>query len=70
MAFRLDDAAIKRLAGRKQFFVTPYGRGAWISMWADAPVSWRLVRELVLRSYRLVALQRMIAALESTSRKQ
>ena len=70
MAFRLDDAAIKRLTRRKHFFVTPYGRGAWISMWADAPVSWRLVRELVSRSYRLVALQRMIAALESTSRKR
>ena len=70
MAFRLDDATIKRLTRRKQFFVTPYGRGAWISIWIDAAVSWRLVRELVVRSYRLVALQRMIAALESASRQQ
>jgi predicted DNA-binding protein (MmcQ/YjbR family) len=64
MAFRLNDPDIERLTRRKQFFVTPYGRGRWISIWADTPLDWRLVRDLVLRSYRVVALKRMIRALE------
>lgn len=64
MAFRLDPADVKRLLKRKGFFVTPYGRGLWVSMWTDGPVDWRLVRGLVFRSYRLVALKRMLAALE------
>ncbi len=68
-AFRLDQTEIKRLTRRKQFFATPYGRGRWISIWADTPFDWHLVRDLVVRSYRLVALKRMIVALEGTTRK-
>ena len=69
IAFRLEHADIERLTRRKQFFATPYGRGLWISLWTDVPVNWHVVGDLVLRSYRLVALKRMIAALESTSRQ-
>ena len=69
IAFRLDQADIERLARRKQFFATPYGRGLWISMWADVPLAWPLVHDLVLRSYRLVALKRMIARLDGTSHR-
>ena len=68
IAFRLDRADIERLAHRQQFFATPYGRGLWISMWADTPLQWPMVHDLVLRSYRLVALKRMIAALDESSR--
>ena len=68
IAFRLDHAEIERLTCRKQFFDTPYGRGLWISLWTDVPFNWHIVRRLVLRSYRLVALKRMIAALDGTSR--
>ena len=69
IAFRLDHIDIERLTRRKQFFATPYGGGRWISIWADAPFDWHFVRDIVLRSYRMVALKRMIAALEGTTRK-
>ena len=63
MAFRLDRADVARMVRRKQFFATPYGRGLWISIWADTRLDWRLIGNLLQRSYRVVALKRMIAAL-------
>jgi predicted DNA-binding protein (MmcQ/YjbR family) len=51
----------------ERFFATPYGRGRWASLWADGPLDWTLVETLVERSYRLVALQRMLAVLEARS---
>jgi hypothetical protein len=42
----------RSVLGRKEFFVTPYGRGLWVSLWADGPVDWRAVADLVNRSYR------------------
>ena len=62
IAFRLDAADVDRLLKRKQFFVTPYGRGLWVSLWADGRVDWRAVEDLVERSYRVVALKRMLIA--------
>jgi hypothetical protein len=56
------------LLGRKAFFETPYGRGLWVSMWADGRLSWRLVGRLVERSYRIVASKRMAAALDAMAR--
>jgi predicted DNA-binding protein (MmcQ/YjbR family) len=69
IAFRLDPSAIDRLLHRKQFFTTPYGRGQWVSIWADTPLDWHFVADLLRRSYRVVALKRMIAALDETSRE-
>lgn len=66
IAFRLDPTDVDLLLRRKQFFVTPYGRGQWVSVWADAPLNWRLVRHLIRRSYQIVALKRITAALERT----
>jgi predicted DNA-binding protein (MmcQ/YjbR family) len=65
IAFRLDRAAVDRLLRRKLFFATPYGRGLWISVWADVPLDWDGVADLLQRSYRTVALKRMVAALEA-----
>lgn len=65
IAFRLDRANVHRLIRRKPFFATPYGRGLWISVWADVPLDWRAISDLLQRSYRVVALKRMIAALDS-----
>ena len=53
---------VDRLLMRRQFFVTPYGRGRWVSLWADDALDWKAVADLVDRSYRVVALKRMIAA--------
>ena len=66
IAFRLNATDIDPLLRRKQFFITPYGRGQWVSLWADRRVSWRAVGELVQRSYQVVALKRMISGLEKT----
>jgi predicted DNA-binding protein (MmcQ/YjbR family) len=69
IAFRLGPGEVARLTGRRHFFTTPYGRGLWISVWADVPLDWRVIAGLLERSYRLVALKRMIAALDGPSRK-
>jgi predicted DNA-binding protein (MmcQ/YjbR family) len=64
IAFRLDREDVDRLMRRKDFFATPYGRGLWISVWADVPPDWRAIGDLLDRSYRVVALKRMVAALD------
>jgi predicted DNA-binding protein (MmcQ/YjbR family) len=55
IAFRLDPTDVDLLLRRKGFFVTPYGRGQWVSLWADGRIGWRLVERLLERSYRVVA---------------
>jgi predicted DNA-binding protein (MmcQ/YjbR family) len=65
IAFRVDTPGVERLLARRQFFETPYGRGQWVSVWADGGVDWKLVADLTRRSYRTVALKRMLAALDS-----
>ena len=67
IAFRVAPGESARLLSRRQFFETPYGRGQWVSVWADAPLDWTLVDDLLRRSYRTVALKRMLAALEPRS---
>jgi predicted DNA-binding protein (MmcQ/YjbR family) len=64
IAFRLQPTDVNLLLGRTGFFVTPFGRGQWVSLRADGRIDWKLVRHLVELSYRVVALKRMIAALD------
>ena len=64
IAFRLEPDEVERLLQRKQFFPTPYGRGQWASLWADNRVDWDVVEDLVKRSYRVVALKRMVMAID------
>jgi len=54
IAFRLEPDEVDQLLRRKQFFATPYGRGLWASVWADGPVDWSVIEDLVERSYRVV----------------
>ena len=68
IAFRLNSTDIDLLLRKKGFFVTPYGRGQWVSAWVDGRVNWGLMNRLVQRGYRGVALKRMIAVLENSSR--
>jgi predicted DNA-binding protein (MmcQ/YjbR family) len=68
IAFRLETSDVERLLMRRQFFVTPYGRGQWVSLWADGALDWKAVTDLVDRSYRVVAQKRMIAALDASGR--
>lgn len=68
IAFRLNPTDVDLLLHRKGFFVTPYGQGRWVSLWADGAPDWGLVSRLVEQSYRVVALKRMLAALNSTKK--
>ncbi len=65
IAFRLNSTDIDLLLRGKRFFVTPYGQGRWVSVWADGPLNRALVERLVDRSYRTVALKRMLATLDA-----
>ncbi len=52
-----------------RFFATPYiGQRGWVSLKLDGRPDWKEIERLVVRSYRLVALKRMLAALESRGR--
>ena len=64
VAFRLDPVDVGLLLTRRPFFVTPYGRGLWVSAWADSRLDWPLIGRLVERSYRVVALKRMVKVLD------
>jgi predicted DNA-binding protein (MmcQ/YjbR family) len=68
IALRLEPVDVDLLLTRTPFFTTPYGRGLWVSAWADARLDWRLIGTLVERSYRIVALKRMLSALDRGSR--
>lgn len=48
-----------------RFFVTPYvGKHGWTSLKVRGPLDWKEVEKLLLAGYRLVALKRMLRALE------
>jgi len=51
------------LLSHREAFPTPYGRGKWISVWADTELDWDYLHGIVLQAYRSVALKRMIARL-------
>jgi predicted DNA-binding protein (MmcQ/YjbR family) len=55
IAFRVAAADVKRLVRKRDFFATPYGRGAWVSRWVDVDVDLKVMATLIDRSYRQVA---------------
>ena len=63
IAFRLEPRDVARYSAAPGFFLTPYGRGQWVSLEAGGRVDWRLAKSLILKSYTLVALKRMTHAL-------
>ena len=66
IAFRVQDAEKEKLRPGGEFFVTPYGRGQWVSLWIDRPIpEWKVIEELIDQGFRLVAIKRMLSALES-----
>jgi predicted DNA-binding protein (MmcQ/YjbR family) len=64
IAFRLEPSDVTRYSKQPGFVATPFGRGQWISLEADRRPKWSLVEELVTKSYRVVALKRMLRALD------
>jgi len=67
VAFRLNPVDVDLLLRRNGFFVTPYGQGRWVSVWADRPLDWDLIDRLLESSYRIVALKRMVALLDASN---
>jgi predicted DNA-binding protein (MmcQ/YjbR family) len=65
IAFRASPDKRQVLLAKKLFFEPPYGgRQGWICLPADGPIEWVKVERLLRDSYRLVALKRMLAALD------
>jgi predicted DNA-binding protein (MmcQ/YjbR family) len=69
IAVRVEPFEAEAFASDERFFATPYGRGKWLSLWLDVAVEKELVRELIVRAYRLVANKRMLLALSAQSQR-
>jgi predicted DNA-binding protein (MmcQ/YjbR family) len=65
IAFRVTAADAKRLARKKHFFPTPYGRGVWVSRWVDVADDPKMMATLIDRSYRQVAPKKLVRRLEA-----
>jgi predicted DNA-binding protein (MmcQ/YjbR family) len=66
IAFRLRPIDAAATLWRKHFFVTPYGRLLWVSVWVDGTIDWKLIGSLVERSYRTVANKRLLRTLDAS----
>jgi predicted DNA-binding protein (MmcQ/YjbR family) len=63
VALRLHPFEVDDLLKERGFVRTPYGQGKWVSLVVRSRPKWVMIESLLLQSYRLVALKRMIAAL-------
>ena len=65
LAFKVTLEEQDMLCQQERFFVAPYtGKNGWTCLRLDGKVDWKEVRQLLERSYRIVALKRMLAALD------
>lgn len=65
LVFKADLAEQARLVDGEVFFPCKFGaKHGWTSMRVDARTDWAQAKELVVASYRRVALKRMVAALD------
>jgi predicted DNA-binding protein (MmcQ/YjbR family) len=68
IAVRLDAPTVDLLLSQHEnFFLTPYGRGLWISAWADRPIDWAFLDELIERAHRESLTKRRRAELDGDS---
>jgi predicted DNA-binding protein (MmcQ/YjbR family) len=69
VVFKPDADERPALVDDPRFYVPPYfGPGGWLALdFTVAPVDWAEVAELIETSYRQVALQRMVKALDQRS---
>jgi predicted DNA-binding protein (MmcQ/YjbR family) len=63
VALRLHPFEVDDLLKQRGFVRTPYGQGKWVSLVVSSRPKWVMIESLLLQSYRLVALKRMIGAL-------
>jgi predicted DNA-binding protein (MmcQ/YjbR family) len=67
IVFKIDLEQQAKLIDDRMFFPSKFGaRHGWTAAQVDARTDWSLIKQLVLASYRLVALKRMVRALDST----
>ncbi len=68
IAFRTSMEEQQKLCRDERFFPAPYAatRG-WVCLRADGKLNWSEVRDLILASYRLAALKRMLRTLDGNS---
>jgi predicted DNA-binding protein (MmcQ/YjbR family) len=64
IAFRLDEPDRDAMLMDPAFFDPPYSQGKWVALWVDVEIDPALLTDLVMRSYRTVALKRMLKALD------
>ena len=66
IAFRATPQKLATLLADDRFYEAPYGgRQPWVCMHADGRVDWSELEGLLRDSYRLVALKRMLTALDT-----
>ncbi len=66
IAFRVPPERWDALLEDDRFYPAPYAaRHGWVCMRAGGRIDWRDVEGLLQESYRLVALKRMLAALDA-----
>ena len=64
---KADSFMQQMLLDDERFFYPPYvGQHGWVGIWLDKNVDWSFVEELIIKSYRLVALKRMVKALDAS----
>jgi predicted DNA-binding protein (MmcQ/YjbR family) len=64
IAFRASPEKREALLADNRFFDAPYAaRHGWVCLHADGPIDWTEIQEWLRDSYRLVALKRMLSAL-------
>jgi len=65
VSFRADPFTREVLLEDERYVPTPYmHRHGWLTLRLDEPVDWAEVEDLVLDSYRMQALKRMLRALD------
>lgn len=64
IAFRAPEKEQTKLLRDKRFFPAPYSAAqGWVCLRADGELDWSEVRGLLVASYRVVAIKRMLSAL-------
>jgi predicted DNA-binding protein (MmcQ/YjbR family) len=69
IAVKVADGLQQLLIDDVRFFRTPYiGNRGWVSAWVDRDVDWTLLKDLVKRSYRLMASKSQLKRLPARAR--
>ena len=67
IAFRTSMEEQKKLCRDERFFSAPYAAArGWVCLCAEGPMNWSEVRDILLVSYRLAALKRMLKLLDAS----